>query len=472
MAWTPEPVAFSRWKAADNYCVQKRFKAAYVEVLAPIPTHYKVVVHIGKTMLIDMGMQSPLMSLPDLVLYDICSLLTTPFDLLNFGCTCRRVYSVTNSNSLWLRLAVDWCEGMWHWIEPVPSNADAKAWLLHVMHSVTFPAPGTRRLCRFDGGETWERIESMRFRCKLGMLRCTYKDTDNAAPPTVLLRRWMYDMALFRRVKMSIEFNDDNIEMSETCVAELAALGQAKERDLRARRNRNLHPRYYVKRIATSRDGWLEDLFPSGPQGTLCPMLVCPSEGGFTAEISGLSGLATCVSIVVSRHLRPHVLDGRLTLTDMTRAIQNVCGALKEQMAVLLVNIRARWPAQPVAHAVFSMAEDGWPRLDSWQPELGRNGITVTWQRVMGECAQLLRQRRWLDAVVDDARRAWRRMLLPEIILVLHGQKGKTSDVTRLNLTDCDVIGGDNQLQEMASAAFVSSFGVFVAWQLIGRGRI
>ncbi|XP_064459589.1 uncharacterized protein LOC135369925 [Ornithodoros turicata] len=422
-----------------------------------------------------MGRLPPFSSLPDLAIYKICTSLSSPFDLLNFGCTCRRLHEVSSSNSLWLRLAVDWCDGMWHWIDPLPTSDNPKEWLLQVLHAATFGStPSTRRVCDLGGGEKWERTESLRFRCKLGMLRWAYKDTDDAAPLTVLLRRWVYDMALYRRSRKAVSFGGNSLKLSDASISELATLGEAKEHDLRTRRHKNLNPRYYVKRIATASDGWLEDLFPSGPRGTLCPMLVCPSEGGFPAESSGISGAVLCVSKVFTRHMVPILLDSRITLNQMATSIRKACRSLQLHLYGHLVEIRHRWPTQPIANAVFSMAEAGWPGLDvpDAEAELDVYDIRLTWQWVMQECALLIRERQWLDAILDDTRRRWRRMLIPEIMLVLHQQGDQKNEVTRLNLTDCDAIGGDNHVQEMAAAAFVSSHGVFVAWQLIGRGRI
>lgn len=413
-------------------------------------------------------------SLPDLVIHKICTSLRSPFDLLNFGCTCRRLYEISSSKSLWLRLAADWCDGVWHWIDPVPTSDNPKQWFLQVLHEATFSwTASTRHVCDLERGEKWERVESLRFRCKLGMLRWTYKDTDDAAPPTVLLRRWVYDMALYRRSVEAIFFTEDNLKLSDLSVSALAALGQAKERDLRTRRHKNLNPRYYVKRIATASDGWLEKLFPSGPCGTLCPMLVCPSEGGFPAETSGLTGLILCVSKVLSKRMQPLLLESRISLNHFLLSIRRACKALKRHLCMLLPEIRRRWSTQPIANVMFSMAERGWPSLETLEGELDANGICLTWQLVMEDCTQLLRERQWLDAIVDDERRFWRRILIPEIVHVLHPREdANKSDVTRINLTDCDAIGGDNHVQEMAAAAFVSSNGVFVAWHLIGRGRI
>lgn len=86
----------------------------------------------------------------------------------------------------------------------------------------------------------------------------------------------------------------------------------------------------------------------------------------------------------------------------------------------------------------------------------------------MTECSALLGEHGALDAIVDKARIRWRHALLAEIEATFGCTNVGT--VTRLNLTDCDVIGGDNTRQEMAAAAFVSPSAVLVTWQLLGRG--
>lgn len=412
---------------------------------------------------------SQLLALPDLVLYEICAALSSPFDLLNFGCTCRRLHELTSSRSLWLSLAMTWCEGMWHWLDPPPDEPDPKTWLLALLRAVSRTAvqSNTRRKCELDGTEVWERLDNRRFSCKVGMLKCTYKDVDARPSLLVLMRRWLYDVALYRRKEAVIRFADEDVELSDKCVAELASLGRAREGDLRGRKQPHIDPRYYVRRIGTSRENWAKDLFPSGSHGSLCPMLACPSQGGYMGETSKFSGLAVCVSHVLAEHLGSSCKDGCRSLSELASTIQRACTSIKTQLMPHFPEMLERWPGQPIAQSIFSMAEHGWPNLDAVQADLEETGLS--WRELMAMCAKLLAKHRWLDAIVDQVRESWRHALVPDIVNALGGARGLAGGVTRINLTDCDWIGGDNQRQEVASAAFISPRGVLVTWHLIGR---
>lgn len=405
---------------------------------------------------------SQLLSLPDLVLYEICAALSCPFDLLNLGCTCRRLHEVSSSRSLWLSLSLKWCTQLWHWLDFVPSEKEPKAWLLKLLHHDASVRSKTLLRCKPDPSEIWERVEDPRFTCQTAMLRRAYTDMDVRASPLVLHCRWLYDVALYRRHGPKVRFSDPELSLSDLCISALASLGCASEGDLRRHKQPHIDPRYYVKRIDVSRYNWTNDLFPAGPLGTICPMLTCPSLDGFSEETSGVYGLVMCVSRVLERHLKPSYLEGKMSPSTLARIVRRACLTLQYRFSAELPKVRARWQSQPVAHAIVSMAEHGWPDLSVWQNDLGELGLS--WREVMAACMKLLAKYRWLDAIMDETRRVWRHALVPELL----GVVGSDS-VARLNLTDCDVIGGDNQRQEMASAAFVSSTGVLVTWQLLGR---
>ncbi|EEC07394.1 hypothetical protein IscW_ISCW005435 [Ixodes scapularis] len=393
---------------------------------------------------------SELLSLPDLALYEICAALSCPFDLLSLGCTCRRLHEVSSSRSLWLSLSLKWCSQLWHWLDFIPSEEEPKAWLLQLLHN-----DGNLK-CQPDVDETWERVEDPRFACQAAMLRRAYTDMDIRVSPLVLHRRWLYDMALYRRRKPKVRFCDPELSLSDLCVSALASLGRASEGDLRRRKQPHINPRYYIKRIDVSRHGWTDHLFPSGPRGSICPMLTCPSIDGYSEETSGVYGLVACVSRVLVAHLKPSCLEGKMSLSALARTVRRACAALERRFAGELPRVRERWRSHPVAHAIVSMAEHGWPDLSAWQEDL--DGLGLSWREVMAACIKLLARYRWLDAVVDETRRAWRGALMPQVL----GVVGRDC-VARLNLTDCDVIGGDNQRQEMASAAFVSASGALGA---------
>lgn len=415
------------------------------------------------------GGPESLLCLPDLALHLVCLQLQDPFDVLNLGATCRRLHQLTSSESLWTRMALSWCQGMWHCL-PLPADPqpeDPKQWLLQLLRLCATRQNATRNSCRFDNGETWERIDWGRFACKVAMLSCTYKAVDERVSPFVLLRRWLYSVALYQRKNPALCFHDRNVQLSQQCVSELAALGRAREGDLRGRKQPNIDPRYYVTRVGTSAGAaWTQELFPSGPAGSICPLLACPSEPGYCAESSGTDGLVTCVSYVLGKHVERACLERHEALARMASIVRQACATLERTFSSHMPQVRARWPTCPVAHAIFSMAEEGWPDLARWQVHLDKLGLR--WRDVMTECSALLGEHGALDAIVDKARIRWRHALLAEIEATFGCTNVGT--VTRLNLTDCDVIGGDNTRQEMAAAAFVSPSAVLVTWQLLGRG--
>lgn len=412
-----------------------------------------------------MSEHSSLLCLPDLAVHLVCLQLGDPFDVLSLGATCRRLHELTSSESLWTRLALSWCRGMWHCLPPDPSPPDhPKQWLLRLLRLAATRQNATLDRCSLDSGETWERIDQARFACKVAMLSYTFRAIDERVSLFVLLRRWLFDVGLYRRQQPAVRFHDRDVQLTQHCVAQLAALGRAREGDLRGRKQPNIDPRYYVTRIATSAgSAWTQDLFPSGPSGSICPLLACPSEPGYSAESSGADGLVTCVSYVLGKHVERACMERHEALARMASVVGRACAALEYTFGSHMPEVRARWPSCPVAHAVVSMAEQGWPDLAAWQVHLDELGLQ--WRDVMTECSALLREHDALDAIVDKARIRWRHALVADIEATLG-----CTHVTRVNLTDCDVIGGDNARQEMAAAAFISPSAVLVTWQLLGRG--
>lgn len=411
-----------------------------------------------------------LLCLPDLVLHKVCLQLSDPFDVLSLGCTCHRLHQLTKSKCLWTHLALSWCRGMWHRL-PLPAESeleDPKQWLLQVLKLCVKEQRPTLKHCRFENGEIWERIQSTRFDCKVGMLSRAYKGVDERVSPFVLLRRWVYDIALYNRQSPAVQFSSENLVLDHPDVSELAALGRARQNDLRGRKQPNIHPRYYVSHAGTSATDWTQDLFPSGPAGSICPILACPFQRGYSFEWSGVDGLLTCISHVLEQRLARACLDGRETLARMANIIRLACESLEEAFFRYMREVYNLWPVCPMYHAVISMAEEGWPDLTAWQVQLDTLGLN--WREVMCDCAELLRKQETLDAIVDEARIRWRHWLLADIEAVLRCACCDAPTVTRLNLTDSDAIGGDNSRQDMAAAAFVSCSAVLVTWQLLGRG--
>lgn len=412
-----------------------------------------------------------MLDLPHVVLLKICEQLSDPFDLMILGSTCRYLHEFTSSKSLWMHTALLWCRGLWHCLpyEAYSGPEDPKQWLLHLLWLCMKERPPRGGHLQFDNGETWDRIRDDHFACKVSMLGWTYKAINDRVSPFVLLRLWLYDMALYRRrchdARPKYDFADPEHKLSPACARRLASLGRAQEYDLRGRKQPHVDAYNYVS-LGFSSTSWSEDLFSCSPAGSICPMLVCPSQDGYALECSATDGLVTCVSYVLEQHLARACLRGRETVVQMAAKIRQACKTLQYAYNNHALAARARWPNCTVANAIVNMSEEGWPDLASWQIDLDPMGLH--WREVMSECAALLKEYGTLDAIVDKARIRWRRSLMFDIEAVL-GPSGTTT-VTRLNLTDCDVIGGDNTRQDMAAAAFVSPSGVLVTWQLLGKG--
>ncbi|KAH7958493.1 hypothetical protein HPB49_002075 [Dermacentor silvarum] len=408
-----------------------------------------------------------LLDLPDIVLLKICQKLSDPFDLMSLGSTCRYLHEFTSSKSLWMHTALSWCQGMWHCL---PNKAysgpeDPKQWLFHLLRLCMKERSSNRERLLFENHEIWDRIRDNHFACKVSMLGWTYKAINEKVSPFVLRRLWLYDMALYRRQCPKMDFTQPGLVLSPVCVSQLASLGRAQEYDLRGRKQPYVDAYHYVT-LCFSSVSWSEKLFSRSPAGSICPMLVCPSRDGYALESSGTDGLVTCVSYVLERHLARACLRGRETVVRMAAKIQQACKALRYAYGNHALEARAKWPNCTVANAIINMSEQGWPDLASWQTDLDPMGLH--WREVISECAALLKEHGTLDAIVDKARIRWRRSLLFDIEGVL-GRSGTTT-VTRINLTDCDAMGGDNTRQDMAAAAFVSPSGVLVTWQLLGKG--
>ncbi|XP_065285293.1 uncharacterized protein [Dermacentor albipictus] len=408
-----------------------------------------------------------MLDLPDIVLFKICQQLSDPFDLMSLGSTCRYLQEFTSSKSLWTQTALSWCRGMWHCL---PNKAysgpeDPKQWMFHLLRLCMKERSSSREILLFEDQETWDRIRDDHFACKVSMLGWTYKAINEKVSPFVLRRLWLYDMALYRRRCPKMDFSDPGHKLSTVCVCQLASLGRAQEYDLRGRKQPYVCAFNYVS-LCSSSASWRDELFPCGPAGSICPMLVCPSMDGYASESSGTDGLVTCVSYVLEQHLARACLRGRETVVQMAGKIKQACSALRYAYGNHALAARARWPNCTVTNAIINMDEQGWPDLASWQADL--DPIGLHWREVISKCAALLKKYGTLDAIVDEARIRWRCSLLSNIEAVL-GRNGTTT-VTRLNLTDCDVIGCDNTRQDMAAAAFVSPSGVLVTWQLLGKG--
>ncbi|XP_037513249.1 uncharacterized protein LOC119389901 [Rhipicephalus sanguineus] len=408
-----------------------------------------------------------LTKLPDHVLIKICQYLE-PFDVLSFGRTCHCLNRLTSSRFLWTSLALSWCRGLWNYLpgEAGYGPEEPKQWLFHLLRLCRERQPTKVQTVSFENGETWVRTRNDRFTCKVSMLAWAYEAMNNRKSPFVLNCVWVDDIALFKRLSPKIHFNVSELTLDLKSARQLATLGGARAHDLRGPKQPHIDARNYISRKPPSSARWCEDLFPQGPEGSICPLLVCPSTDGYALESSGVDGLVTCACYVLERHLARACLRGQMTLGKMAVMIKDACWYLHSTYLDHKRTAEQKWPNCPVAHAIVSMSEGGLPDLAAWQPFL--NPLGLQWREVMSQCAALLKEHGTLDAIVDMARIRWRQALLSDIEAVV-GHSGKTF-ASRINLTDCDVIGGDNPHQDMASAAFVSPSGALVMWQLLGQG--
>ncbi|KAL1413862.1 hypothetical protein MTO96_007915 [Rhipicephalus appendiculatus] len=303
-----------------------------------------------------------------------------------------------------------------------------KQWFFRLLRLCRERRPPQMERVLLENGETWLRMRNDRFACKVTMLAWAYQAMNNKASPFILQRLWVDDIALYKRLCPRIDFSVSKLKL----------------------RSKQCHPAGHPGQGSAKR--------PSRPKA---------AQQGYALETSGVDGLLTCASYVLEQHLARACLRGQETVVKMATRIKEACWGLYSAYVDHKSMIEDRWPDCPVAHAIISMSEDGWPDFTSCQPSLDPVGLQ--WREVMSRCAALLKEHGTLDAIVDMARIRWRRVLLSDIEAVV-GPSDETF-VSRINLTDCDVIGGDNPRQDMAAAAFVSPSGVLVTWQLLGQGR-
>ncbi|XP_067141334.1 uncharacterized protein [Centruroides vittatus] len=406
-----------------------------------------------------------ILDLPELILHQICTLLSCPFDLINLGSTCQKLYEVTNVPSLWIRLAFNWCEGIWQWIDDVPSAENERTWFINLLHNAAKLPHDAKHHCSLENGEEWIRVDSKRFRSYVGMLQWSYGDRDEYHHPAILFRRWIYDVGLFRRKnpQINVTSNDD---LSNSSRKALAALGGGAARDLRARKFPNIDPVYYVRFLKIAH---FENLFPLGFNGCLCPLIIDNTSCEYNRETAGPEGLVLCISIAAANLLVSRCYNREITLSYMTYMIKRICQTFYNVITKKLPEIQNQLRCSELKSIILYIADNDDNILDIWQEDLDKLKVVLKCKDLIRDCATILRKYDWLDAIVDQIKSRWRQCLQEEIFSVLnisHQEK-----LIQINLTDSDLIGGDNRRQEMASAAFVSKDGVLVTWQLTGRGR-
>lgn len=410
------------------------------------------------------------LDLPDLVLHNICSHIDDPFDLMYLGNTCTRLRKITSAPSLWWSVAFQWLEGLWIYINSNPDESHPREWLLEIIKAFTIKRAGSEMKCEFQNGEQWKRVESSKFRCLVGMLRLAYeRHKDNH--PAVLFEQWLYDIGLYRRVNVRTNYTCQNLEFSKDVIEQLTKLGQAEERDLRRRKQPNKDLRYYIKRVHTSEEEWMTELFPAGPHGSICPLLMCPLQNAVTNEVSGLQGLSICLCIALTRILRRHYKALYLPLRDAIIVIKTFCSFFVQDVMNVLPSLESRFGTMSIKSAVLYIVNENEYNKPLLQNVFTLYRITLPCENVLREFSNFLQEQGGIDMIVDKWRRRIRETMYNEINYVLFQNNSNNNAVTRINLTDSDLIGGDNSRQEMSAAAFVSQTGVLVTWHLTGRMR-
>lgn len=412
-----------------------------------------------------------LLDLPDLVLHKICMYIPDPFDLVYFGNTCTRIRRISSSPSLWWPIAFRWCDGLWIYIDSNPDEDHPRDWLLQVLRSFMIKRFGTEMKCEFSGREEWKRVDSYKFRCLVGMVRLAYeKHKDNH--PAILYEQWLYDIGLYRRVNVCNNFASQNFEFNRDVIEQLTKLGQAEERDLRRRKQPNKDLRYYIKRVNTAGKEWMSELFPAGPHGSICPLLMCPLQNAITNEVSGIEGLSICLSIALAEILRKKHKALFLSLRDILVIVKAFCTFFMEDVMTVLPSIDSSDGATTFKSAVLHIVNHNAFNRCLLQNVFTLYGVKLQCKEVLREFSNFLQQEGGIDMIVDKFRARVRETMFSEINRVLFDNNVDCNNmVTRINLSDSDLIGGDNSKQEMSAAAFVSQTGALVTWHLTGRMR-
>ncbi|KAF8770482.1 hypothetical protein HNY73_018006 [Argiope bruennichi] len=417
-----------------------------------------------------MASEFNLMQLPDLVLYNICSLINCPFDLLHFGNTCSRLRKISSSSSLWWSLAFRWFKGLWIFMEDGSIEENARNWLLDIIRIYCKRPISTKLECQFANGEVWQRVDTPKFRFLVSMMRIAYtRDKDDH--PAVLFEQWLYDVGLYKRSGSLIDFATPDLEFSRDMVIELSALGQAAERDLRRRKQPFKDPKYYIKRIASSKDSWMSDLFPESPCGSICPLLMSPFQDASINETSGIQGLAMCVSVVLERHLQNYYKASSLPLQRIWEIVKVFTTVFISEILDPLQSFQSRFGTQSLKLVVLAIVDENLYEFKNLQVILEHFGLNIKSKDVINDLAVYLKKYKGVDFAVDEIRSYFRSAINEEVKNAVSPPDSSNNIVTRINITDSDLIGGDNYKQEMSAAAFISDYGVLVTWHLTGRMR-
>ncbi|KFM60169.1 hypothetical protein X975_24540, partial [Stegodyphus mimosarum] len=288
-----------------------------------------------------MASEYNLLQLPDLVLYKICSYITCPFDLFNFGKTCSYLRIVSSARSLWWNLAFQWCKGLWIFMKDTPKSDNPRDWLLSLINQCSVKSTSTKSECIFSTGEKWERIDSQKFRFLFGLLRLVY-NLERREYPAIHFENWLYDIGMYRRTGPFADYASENYKFSVDCILQLSSLGQAVEHDLHRKKQQYKDPASYIKHVATAETNWMT-LFPSGPHGSSCPLLMEPLMNSITYEKSGLLGLTVGLSLVLEKHLKLHYkFSSSFSVSKVNDMITSFCTLFLEEVMNYLPEMQSR----------------------------------------------------------------------------------------------------------------------------------
>ncbi|GFU63854.1 f-box domain-containing protein [Trichonephila clavipes] len=414
-----------------------------------------------------MDFDRTIMELPDEVLYKICTFINCPFDLLHFGNTCSRLRKISSSSSVWWSIAFHWFKGLWVFMEDGSGEENARNWFLDILRLFCKRPIRTKLECVFSNGEMWRRVDNPRFRILVNMMRMAYS-TEKEEHPAVLYEEWLYDIGLYKRFEPNIDFKEPTLEFNEDMVNQLCTLGQASERDLCRRKQPFKSLKYYIKRIETAEKSYMTNLFANSPCGSICPLLISPFVNALAAETSGVQGLSMCSSIVFEKHLQKYYKACTLSLPRVWEIVKVFCTIFVTEILDLLLTLSLN---MSVRLGVIKIVDENLCDFKQSQFMLDHFDLNIESKHVAHDLAIFLRKYQGIDFAVDEIRSVFRNAINEEIHKVLFPPGPSNYFVTRINLTDSDLIGGDNFRQEMAAAAFVSRNGVLVTWHLIGRMR-
>lgn len=407
-----------------------------------------------------------ILDLPDLALYHICTYISCPFDLLHFGNTCTRLRNITSSPLLWHSLSFKCLHGLWVQLEEGSVEENPREWLLDVIRQLISKKINTKTNCIFPNGEEWIRGDTPKIRFLVRLLQLSYS-TEKDPHPAVLHEQWLYDIGIFKRCNTVMDFptflrNMDNLPIAE----ELSNLSQAAERDLRLRKQPFKDKRYYIKFAGLAVEEEIVNLFPFSENEPLCPLLLVPSEP--PKDTLGLIPLLPCLGKILVKHLSKHYKLLSIHMMTLWEIIKVFSSFLVE-----MVTREHQQRTQPctLKEVLLTIFDDNPYNTGLFDDMTNYFHLQIPYREVVVEFCGLLNGNESKTLGIEVIRSSLRKQLLNEVKFTLFPPESSNNHAARLNLTDSDLIGGDNGHQEMSCAALISNYGVLVIWQLVGRSR-